>query len=199
MFLIQSNLLQTLEKWDQWLFIQINDHLSNSFFDSIMPFIRSQYLWPPLYLFLLVFVLHNFKSNVWWWIILFICLVSLTDMTSSQLIKYAFHRIRPCRDPDFFEHVRLLVNNCSGTYSFTSSHAANHFGMATFMFLTLRPRIGKWIWLAFIWAAVISYAQVYVGVHYPFDVLGGAAIGFAFGWLFGSFFNKRLGFANFEQ
>lgn len=198
MFLLQNNLLQKLEQWDQWLFIQINNQQSNSFFDNIMPFIRSQYFWAPFYLFLLVFMLQNFKVNVWWWIVLFICLVSLTDMTSSRLVKDAFHRLRPCQDRDFFQHVRLLVNSCSGGYSFTSSHAANHFGMATFIFLTLRPVIGRWVWLVFAWAAIIGYAQVYVGVHYPFDVLGGAAIGFAFGWLLGTFFNKRFGFANFD-
>jgi undecaprenyl-diphosphatase len=70
--------------------------------------------------------------------------------------------------------------------------------MATFIFLTLRPVVGRWIWLAYLWAAIIGYAQVYVGVHYPFDVAGGATIGIAFGWLLGSFFNKRFGFVNFE-
>lgn len=199
MFLLQSSLLHKLEQWDQWLFIQVNNHQSNSFFDAIMPYIRNSFFWAPVYLFLFFFIVINFKKNRWWWVIFFLCIVSLTDMTSSRLVKEAFERLRPCRDPDFFQHVRLLVNSCSGGYSFTSSHAANHFGMATFMFLTLRPVIGKWIWLVFAWAAIIGYAQVYVGVHYPFDVLGGAAIGFAFGWVFGSFFNKRLGFANFDQ
>ena len=198
MFLLQNNLLHRLELWDQWLFIQVNNHQSNSFFDSIMPYLRSAYYWPPLYLFLLVFITMNFKSRGWWWFLIFLCTVSLCDMTSSKLVKEAFERLRPCNDPDFFQYVHLLVNRCSGTYSFTSSHAANHFGMATFIFITLRPVVKKWVWLAFLWAAFIGYAQVYVGVHYPFDVLGGAAIGIAFGWLLGMFFNKRFGFANFE-
>jgi undecaprenyl-diphosphatase len=198
MFLLQSNLLQKLEQWDQWLFIQINDHQSNSFFDAVMPYLRNSLYWAPLYLFLLVFITVNFKSRGWWWVLVFLCTVSLTDMTSSQLIKEVFHRIRPCRDPDFLQNVRLLLNTCSGGFSFTSSHAANHFGMATFMFITLRPVLTKWIWLVFAWAAVIGYAQVYVGVHYPFDVLGGATIGFTFGWIMGTFFNKRFGFVNFD-
>ena len=129
---------------------------------------------------------------------MFLCTVSLCDMTSSKLVKEAFERLRPCNDPDFFPYVRLLVNRCSGTYSFTSSHAANHFGMATFIFLTLRPIVGRVVWIAFIWAGVIGYAQVYVGVHYPLDILGGASIGFLFGWALSAFFNKRFGFANFE-
>jgi undecaprenyl-diphosphatase len=198
MFLIQSSLLQKLEQWDQWLFIQVNDHQTNTFFDSIMPYLRIAYYWTPLYLFLLVFITVNFKARGLWWCVLFLCTVSLCDMTSTNLFKEVFHRLRPCADADFFQNVRLIVDSCGGNYGFTSNHAANHFGMATFIFITLRPVIGKWVWLAYLWAAVIGYAQVYVGVHYPFDILGGAAIGLMFGWLLGVFFNKRFGFANFE-
>lgn len=198
MFLLQNNLLQKLEQWDQWLFIQINNHQSNSFFDSIMPFVRNAYTWAPLYIFLLVFVPANFKRGLWWCLI-FLCTVSLCDMTSTNLFKEVFHRLRPCADPDFFQNVRLVVDRCGGNYSFTSNHAANHFGMATFIFITLRSYFKKWVWIGFLWAALVSYAQVYVGVHYPFDVLGGAVIGLSYGLLLGSFFNKRFGFANFDQ
>jgi undecaprenyl-diphosphatase len=198
MFLIQSSLLHKLEQWDQWLFIQINNYQSNPFFDSVMPYLRIGYFWIPLYLFLLVFIPANFKSRGWWWCVIFLCTVSLCDMTSTNLFKEVFQRLRPCIDPGFLQHVRLVVDRCGGMYSFTSNHAANHFGMATFIFITLRPVIKKWVWLAYLWAAIIGYAQVYVGVHYPFDILGGAAIGFLFGWLLGVFFNKRFGFANFE-
>jgi len=198
MFLIQSSLLHKLEQWDQWLFIQINNHQSNSFFDSVLSYLRNAYFWTPLYLFLLVFIPTNFKSRGWWWCVFFLCTVSLCDMTSTNLFKEVFHRLRPCNDPDFFQNVRLVIDRCGGRFGFTSNHAANHFGMATFIFVTLRPVIKKWIWVAFLWAAIIGYAQVYVGVHYPFDILGGAAIGFMFGWLLGRFFNKRFGFVNFE-
>ena len=198
MFLIQSSLLQKLEHLDQWLFIQVNEHQTNSFFDSIMPYLRIAYYWTPVYLFLFVFIIMNFKGRGWWWFVIFLCTVSLCDMTSTNLFKEVFHRLRPCADLDFFQNVRLVVDSCGGKYGFTSNHAANHFGMATFIFLTLKPVVGKWVWLAYLWAAIIGYAQVYVGVHYPFDILGGAAIGLSFGWLLGVFFNKRFGFVNFE-
>ncbi len=198
MFLLQTNLLQKLEQWDQWLFIEINSAQSNAFFDGLMPYIRNAYTWAPLYLFLLVLITMNFRRGGWWCLI-FLCTVSLCDMTSSNLFKEVFQRPRPCSDPDFFQQVRLVVDRCGGNFGFTSNHAANHFGMATFILVTLRFYFKKWVWLAYLWAALIGYAQVYVGVHYPFDILGGALIGFGYGWLLGTFFNKRFGFANFEE
>jgi membrane-associated phospholipid phosphatase len=201
MFFLQvsASLLQKLEQWDQWLFIQINNHQSNSFFDSLMPYLRNSFYWAPLYLFVLIFATLNYKSRGWWWVLLFLCTISLTDIMSSRLIKETFERLRPCQDPDFFENVRLLVNRCSGGYSFTSSHAANHFGMATFFFITTRQLIRNWGWLAYLWAGIICYAQVYVGVHYPFDVLGGALLGVLAGLLTGWFFNKQFGIAIFGK
>ena len=199
LFFTTLSILQTLEKWDQWLFIQINSHQTNIFFDSIMPYLRNSFYWSPLYLFLFLFVTLNFKGRGWWWAFLFICTVSFTDIVSSRIFKEAFERLRPCQDPDFMTNVRLLVNHCSGGYSFTSSHAANHFGMATFIFITLRPLIKNWALLAFFWAALVCYAQVYVGVHYPFDIAGGAIIGLLSGLMTGKFFNKRFGIAIFGQ
>ena len=196
---VPSSLLQKLEQWDQWLFIKVNSQLANPFFDSIMPYLRTSFIWAPLYLFLFVFAIFNFRKRGLLWVVLFICTVSITDIISSRFFKEAFERIRPCQDPDFLYHVRLLVKRCSGNYSFTSSHAANHFGMATFFFFTARHMIKKWAWIAFLWAAIISYAQVYVGLHYPFDVLGGALLGILFGLVTGMFFNKRVGFVIFGK
>lgn len=196
---VQYSLLQKLEEWDQWLFIMVNRQLANPFFDNIMPYLRTSFIWAPLYLFLFVFAIFNFRKRGLWWVVLFICTVSITDIISSRFFKEAFERIRPCQDADFFYHVRLLVNRCSGNYSFTSSHAANHFGMATFFFFTARHLINNWAWIAFLWALMISYAQVYVGLHYPFDVFGGALIGILFGLVTGMFFNKRFGFVIFGK
>ena len=118
-------------------------------------------------------------------------------MIGNYGFKHNFQRIRPCGDPDFFMHVRLLVNHCSTGYSFVSNHAANHFAMAAFFFFTSRPLLKRWAWIAFTWAALVAYSQVYVGVHYPSDILVGALLGFGIGALTAAIYNKRHGFAIF--
>jgi undecaprenyl-diphosphatase len=90
-------------------------------------------------------------------------------------------------------YLTLRVTHCSGGYSFTSTHAANHFAMAMFVFLTLSPMYGKkYLWWLFVWAGCVAFAQVYVGVHYPFDVTGGALVGMSIGAITGYFFNRKL-------
>lgn len=189
---------QTLRSADQWIFKLVNSRLHNDLFDYIMPFLRNSNYWLPLYLFLFFFIVLNFKKKGWWWCLFFLCLVSLTDMISSRVFKEFFERIRPCNEPDLAGQVRLLVN-CSGSYSFTSSHATNHFGMAAFFFFTFRHFLKTWAWIPFIWAFFVSYAQVYVGIHYPFDILGGAILGITIAAILARIFIKRFGFINFDN
>ncbi len=182
------SILNKLEDWDKWLFIKLNSQWTNPVFDAVLPFMRNSVIWAPLYLFLAVFIAVNFGRKGLWWFLLFICTVSLTDLIGHRVFKETIQRARPCQDPEFMMHVRLLLKNCSGKYSFVSNHAANHFGMATFAFLTFKGMFKNWMYLAYAWAFVIGYAQIYVGVHYPLDVLGGAALGMLIGsataWMF---------------
>jgi len=192
-------ILQTVDRLDHWLFQKINGQWTNPLFDFIFPFLRQQNFWMPLYLFVFLFVAFNFKRNWWWWIIFFLCTVALTDMTGTYLFKHVFERTRPCNEQLFAPFVRLLLKECAGGYSFISNHAANHFGLATYFYFTLRKYLPKWTWVAWLWAFAIGYAQVYVGIHFPFDVLGGAIVGILFGSAMAMFFNKKFGFANFDR
>ncbi|MGB2702197.1 MAG: phosphatase PAP2 family protein [Chitinophagaceae bacterium] len=190
---------QKLVRWDQYLFKKINSDWSNPFFDAVMPFLRNSLHWMPLYLFALVFVLANFKMKGLWWFVFFLCTIALTDMTGTYVFKHEFERLRPCNNPALADHLRLLLKQCSGGYSFVSNHAANHFGMGTFFFITFRPLLKNWVWFGLLWAGLIAYAQVYVGVHYPLDVFAGSLLGLAFGITTGNIFNKRFGFAIFDN
>lgn len=179
-------------QWDHDLFVQVNSKWANPFFDAIMPFLRNSTNWIPFYFFLLLFVLFNFRIKAYWWIIFFLATVALTDMTGTNVFKYGIERIRPCNNPDMLEDLRLLVR-CPSGYSFTSNHAANHFGMATFLFLTFRRLFGNRMLLIFLWAGSICYAQVYVGVHYPSDIAGGMLLGILAGVITGFLYNKFFG------
>lgn len=196
MVLLAITFWEKMIEWDKWLFIQINSHWTNSFFDATMPFIRNPLCWVPLYLFIFLFAVLNFKTKGIWWVVLFLSTIALTDMTGTFAFKQTFQRLRPCADPELAFQVRLLLKQC-GRNSFISNHAANHFGMATFFFFTFRHLLKNWVWVPYIWAAVIAYSQVYVGVHYPADVLCGALLGFIFGYASATLFNKRFGFVIF--
>jgi len=186
------DLLKPLLQFDHWLFHKINQVWTNHFFDLVLPFIRQQEFWYFFYLFLLVFALYNFGIRGCWWAVSLIMTVIIGDLFSSSLIKSLIFRYRPCRDPDMAEQVRVLVNYCPMSSSFTSSHACNHFAAAWFIFITLN-QTGSWRWLLFAWAFVICYAQVYVGVHFPLDILGGAIVGTAIGYGMSIFFRKQFG------
>jgi undecaprenyl-diphosphatase len=183
----------SIKQFDYHLFSEMNGEWHNSFFDVFFPFIREPMVWVPLYLFLVVFITINFKVQGWIWVLFFLVNVTLSDYVSSTLIKENFMRLRPCRDPLLADNIRFLVAYCPVSSGFTSSHTVNHFAAAMFIFTTFRKIMSaKWAVL-FLWAAVISYAQVYVGVHFPFDVFCGAIVGVILGYIPARIFNSKFG------
>jgi membrane-associated phospholipid phosphatase len=197
-FVLAASFSDRLWSWlsqvDTWLFLQINTVWTSSFLDGVYPWWREANAWVPLYLFLVVFGVMNFGKKVWPWLLFAVITLTFTDQISSNLIKNLVTRTRPCNETLLAGQMRLLLNHCSGGYSFTSSHATNHFGFAMFIVITMRHVLGRWRWLFLAWAATISYGQVYVGVHYPLDVLCGSLLGCMIGYCTGSFFTKKFGF-----
>ncbi len=189
------HLKQELLSYDLHLFRLINSDWHNPFFTWLMPWLRNSEVWYPLYLFLFLLAAINFKKTGWWWIVFAASTVILTDFVSSTIIKEYVWRVRPCNNPEYASWINILVGYRPQSSSFTSSHAANHFGLAMFFYLTLKKRFGKWPLLFFLWAFSISYAQVYVGVHYPADIIAGAMIGILIGYLSGRSFNRNYGLA----
>ena len=177
----------SLQLKDKALFSLINGKWTAVLLDTLMPWVRDAKNWIPLYVIMIAFLFYKWGKNAWKWVGLVALNVTLTDQISSHFFKPFFHRLRPCADPEIMYHARLLLDHCSGGFSFTSSHAANHFGVAMFIVMTLQPLLKNSRFLFLIWAATISYAQVYVGVHYPLDVFVGALIGVIVG-----FFNGKL-------
>ncbi len=156
-----------------------------------MPYARDKNCWIPLYIFIGAYVIYQFK----WRSIIIIAsagiTILLTDQIASSIIKPAVQRLRPCNDPAMLYQVHLLVN-CGSGFSFVSSHASNHFGIAVFLIFLLGK---KFPWIApviLLWAALICFAQVYVGLHYPLDVLVGGLIGILIGIITGRFCRTAL-------
>ncbi len=176
-------MIHTLLTWDATLFHFINAGLANPVFDVLLPLCREKWVWAPLYLFVAVFSFLHFGNRAWFVLLGLVAVVAISDGTSSQLLKKNVRRLRPCNDPAMIESVQLRLPSCGSGYSFTSSHAANHFGIALFL-SGLFGNLRRWIRpAALVWASLIAISQVYVGVHYPGDVLGGAILGMGVGWL----------------
>ncbi len=175
--------------YDHVAWYYLNTQWHNSVLDHIEPFLRNQWFWAPLYLFLLVFMTANFGKKGWIWCVVYLISFILADQLSATVMKPYFHRVRPCNNPYLANIIHIIVP-CGGGYSFPSSHAANHFSMGIFTAATL-GRLFKWVWpVAIIWAALVALAQVYVGVHYPLDVTCGGIIGAMIGLFTGSMYNR---------
>lgn len=170
--------LEVFLNLDEQFFMFINQEFSSDWMDLFLVPIRHKLFWIPLYVFLIGYIILNFPEKRWWIFLgVTICMV-LSDSTSSKLIKKSVQRERPCHVEYLHAEVRVP---CSLGYSFTSSHATNHFALSTFLFMLFFT--WRYRWLFFVWAGVIGYAQVYVGVHYPFDVIVGSVIGLLIGLL----------------
>jgi len=192
-----SGFLHRISEADYWLFSRINQDWTNSFFDTIFIYLREAEFWVPFYLFLLVFITLNFKAKGWWWSLSLIMTAIISDLTSSSLIKHLVFRLRPCRNPAIADNIRVLASYCPVSSSFTSSHACNHFALATFIFITLH-KTSRWWSLIYAWAFFICYAQVYVGVHYPMDIVCGALIGTLIGYGTSRVFHHQFGSLNLQ-
>jgi undecaprenyl-diphosphatase len=174
-------MLEMLQQWDAALFQGINAGVSNPIFDALLPWFREKWFWMPLYVFLGAFALLNYPKKGWVIILGIVVSASLADYTSSSLIKKNVQRLRPCNNPEMIDNLQLRVP-CGSGYSFTSSHAANHFSVAVFL-IGIFGGLARWLRpAALTWASLIAFSQVYVGVHYPGDVLCGATLGSLIGW-----------------
>lgn len=168
-------------QFDRQVFLIING-MHSPFFDFLMFWLSEKYIWVPLYAVLLYLMIRQ-NPGRWWLILISIALlVTVTDQISVKAFKDVFLRLRPCHEPLLEGMVRILNNHCGGKYGFISSHAANTFGFAVFGGLMLRKRFGWVLPAMLVWAGIISYSRIYLGVHYPGDVLVGGVVGALIGW-----------------
>ncbi|MBN2814435.1 MAG: phosphatase PAP2 family protein [Bacteroidales bacterium] len=172
-------MIETLEQIDQsWLLWLNAQHAP--FFDDVMFFVSGKWEWIPLYALILALIIRKYRWNALWIIAAIVLVITLSDQLANAL-KSGVKRFRPCKDPDIGHLVHLVNNYCRSSYGFVSGHAANSFALATFVTLLFRNR-----WAAaglFVWSTLVSYSRIYLGVHYPGDVICGALLGTLIAWL----------------
>jgi undecaprenyl-diphosphatase len=176
-------MIETINYWDEKAFLWLNSfHLEA--LDPVVLQLTQTITWIPLYVLLLYLIYRIDPKNTLWILGGVMFTILLADQVSSGLMKPYFERLRPCHDPRW-EGMMHVYGRCGGLYGFVSSHAANTFGLATFLTLKLGKKQKAIAWL-FLYALVVSYTRIYLGVHYPLDLFFGALVGVLaafFSWL----------------
>lgn len=178
-----KEILELLENFDVNMFKIINEG-HTPFLDDVMYWISHKLTWIPLYalLLFLCFRAYGWKGALTAGLAAGLC-VLITDQLSVHAFKEVFQRYRPCHHLEYKGIVHLVNDHCGGQYGFVSSHAANMFGIAFLIGNLLRHKYAMILTLLLVWAALIGYSRVYLGVHYPADVLVGALVGMFFGFI----------------
>jgi undecaprenyl-diphosphatase len=167
-----------LERLDQHLLLFLNS-LNSPFWDQVMYNISGRAIWIPLYLAILIALGIRYKRKFLVLILMIIIAITLSDQ-GSVLFKNSFQRLRPCHEPALEGLVHLVKDRCGGSFGFVSSHASNAFTVAVFSLSLIRRR---WVTYCLIfWALVVGYSRIYLGVHYPGDVICGSLLGAVIGW-----------------
>lgn len=163
--------------FDRELFVTLNNAGFEAL-DGFMLQVSGTLMWIPLYAALVFLLFKNFKTRDALVSVAFVVvLILLCDQLSVHAFKDVFQRLRPCHEPLLEGHVRLVKASCGGQFGFISSHATNTFGLAVFLGGILSK---KYTWISFallLWATLVSYSRIWLGVHYPLDILGGALLG----------------------
>jgi undecaprenyl-diphosphatase len=167
-------MIETLKSLDERLFLNLNSFHS-AFFDQVMWLFSDTIFWVPLYIWFLWMIYKKYPKYFWTVILAIVVMIAASDQICNVL-KLSTLRLRPSHEPRFENVIHLVNGYKGGMYGFCSSHAANSFALAFFILVSLwRQKVI--IAVALLYAIATSYSRIYLGVHYPGDVLVGALIG----------------------
>jgi undecaprenyl-diphosphatase len=160
---------------DRELFMALNGFHA-AWLDPVFYTLTNTLAWLPLYLVFVYWIWKKYKGDSWIFIIGLALTILIADRFTTGLMKPFFLRLRPTHDPLLQDSVHTVNNYVGGEYGFASSHAANTFGAATFIFVMLKDS-RKYMWTIFLWCSFVGYTRIYLGVHFPGDIIVGAMIG----------------------
>lgn len=172
-------MLEKILSFDTELFIFLNG-LGSEKYDGFWLTITNQTSWIPFFVFLLYLIFKKLGIKQTLVLIVFVAILVLVADQTSNAFKIGFQRLRPCSNPEINTFIRVVKS--SDTFSFFSGHAANSMGVATFLYLIFKKDY-NYFWLVFLWPLIFAYSRIYLGLHYPIDIifgyLCGAILGFS--------------------
>lgn len=181
-------MLENLIDKDIELLIFLNN-LGTAQWDGFWLFISNKYSAIPLYLCLLFFTYKYYGIKKTFVIIIFVALLILASDQTSNLFKYGFKRLRPCHDETISHFVRLVKSSCGGRYSYFSAHASNTMAVAVFFGSLFKKQFKYLLIILIVWAIIVSYSRIYIGVHFPLDILTGMSFGTIYAIIFYTILN----------
>lgn len=174
---------------DKKVFLYLNN-LGDTPFDQFWILISGTFIWIPLYIIFCYFLYKNFKLKSLLYILIFIAIgVTVSDQLAS-IFKYGIARLRPCHDPSLQSYMRIV--HCGGQFGFYSAHASNTFFLASYLSFLLKDKLKWFPYTIFVWAVLVSYSRIYLGVHFPIDILVGAFVGILLGVVFSMLAKKVI-------